>query len=90
MTGPLRRGEASITVCPDGPLLVRGAVRLEDAEGTEVDHDRNVIALCRCGRSARKPLCDGSHRGSRFRDPADADGIAAALAQPGGPADDPH
>ena len=60
----------TITVCPDGPLLVRGPSQLRTADGTVVEHDRSVVALCRCGRSRLKPLCDGSHRLARFRDPA--------------------
>lgn len=62
--------ELTVTVCPDGPLLLRGPAQLRTVDGTTVEHDRTVIALCRCGRSRLKPLCDGSHRLSRFRDPA--------------------
>jgi CDGSH-type Zn-finger protein len=29
---------------------------------------RNRMTLCRCGHSANKPLCDGTHRTIRFRD----------------------
>lgn len=68
-----------VTVCPDGPLLVRGPVRLLTIDGVEVEQGRNVLALCRCGRSRLKPLCDGSHRASRFRDPADGDEMAHVL-----------
>lgn len=28
------------------------------------------VALCRCGHSQKKPLCDGSHRTAAFRAPA--------------------
>jgi CDGSH-type Zn-finger protein len=28
------------------------------------------VALCRCGQSSRKPLCDGTHRTVNFRAPA--------------------
>lgn len=47
---------------PDGPLLVRGDFVLEDCEEGPIPVTRSVVALCRCGRSRRAPLCDGSHR----------------------------
>lgn len=75
----MTRGDVTITVCPDGPLLVRGPAQLEDENGVPVEHRRNVLALCRCGRSARKPLCDGSHRRARFRDASSAETISAAV-----------
>ena len=71
--------DVTVTVCPDGPLLVRGPARLRTTDGREVDHDRTVLALCRCGRSRLKPLCDGSHRLSRFRDPASAEQLDHVL-----------
>ena len=69
----------SITVCPDGPLLVRGAYELRSADGSVVPVDRAVVALCRCGRSRVKPLCDGSHRAARFLDQADPEAMAYAV-----------
>lgn len=69
----------TITVCPDGPLLVRGPAEVQTADGERVEHARRVIALCRCGRSRLKPLCDGSHRLNHFRDPASADQLVRAL-----------
>ena len=45
----------------DGPLLVRGDFQLQDEDGQPLDPGRATIALCRCGKSATKPLCDGSH-----------------------------
>lgn len=53
-----------ITVYPDGPLVVRGDFVLDDLDAGPYETGR-VIALCRCGRSATKPLCDGSHRKPR-------------------------
>jgi CDGSH-type Zn-finger protein len=55
---------ASVTVYPDGPLVLRGDFELRDADGEPIDTAR-TIALCRCGRSAVKPLCDGSHKIAR-------------------------
>jgi CDGSH-type Zn-finger protein len=85
-------GDVTVTVCPNGPLLLRGAARLRSVDGQEVDHDRTVVALCRCGRSRLKPLCDGSHRLSRFRDPASAEQLTHVLthATPYEPDDDPE
>jgi CDGSH-type Zn-finger protein len=57
-------GGARITVYPDGPLIVRGEFVLDDLDQGELSTAR-VIALCRCGRSATKPLCDGSHKITR-------------------------
>ncbi len=79
MSGSRPADDVTVTVCPDGPLLLRGPAHLLTAGGTEVDHDRTVLALCRCGRSRLKPLCDGSHRLSRFRDPATADQLDHVL-----------
>ena len=67
----------SITVCPDGPLLVRGPAELLSADGEA--HVRTVVALCRCEKSRLKPLCDGSHRVGRFRDPATTRQLSSVL-----------
>jgi CDGSH-type Zn-finger protein len=64
-----------VTITPyrDGPLLVRGPVQLRDAAGTAISADRNPIALCRCGKSKRKPFCDGTHKLVGFRARGTAD-----------------
>lgn len=56
-----RHPAARVTMYPDGPLILRGdfVVCAEDGEAVPTGP---VVALCRCGRSAVKPLCDGSHR----------------------------
>lgn len=53
--------EATITAYPDGPLVVRGDVVIRDVDGVQIETG-HVVALCRCGRSALKPFCDGSHK----------------------------
>jgi CDGSH-type Zn-finger protein len=59
--------EVKITVRPNGPLRVEGVVRLLDAEGGEWDlTGKPGISLCRCGHSANKPFCDGSHKAAGF------------------------
>ncbi|WP_029291347.1 CDGSH iron-sulfur domain-containing protein [Cellulomonas sp. HZM] len=59
----------SVTACPDGPLLVRGDVELVDDRGEPLPRRRATLALCRCGASAIKPFCDGTHRAIGFRTP---------------------
>jgi len=61
---------ATITPYRDGPLLVRGDFRLVDQDGVEIDPGRRTIALCRCGKSAIKPFCDGTHKRSGFSAPS--------------------
>jgi CDGSH-type Zn-finger protein len=43
-----------------GPIWVKGGIPVEAADGRTYEI-RNRVTLCRCGRSANKPLCDGSH-----------------------------
>jgi len=50
---------------PNGPLFLRGRIRIEDPEGNLIREDTRV-ALCRCGGSANKPFCDGTHRRNGF------------------------
>jgi CDGSH-type Zn-finger protein len=54
--------EVVVRVCPGGPLLVRGAQVVVDEDGVEHAAERPVVALCACGKSARKPWCDSTHK----------------------------
>jgi CDGSH-type Zn-finger protein len=59
--------QVTITPYEDGPLLVRGAAELRSQAGEVIESGRDTIALCRCGRSAIKPFCDGTHKVAKFR-----------------------
>ena len=59
--------ETTITPYPNGPLLVRGAIRLTTPGGDEITPSRRTVALCRCGVSSIKPFCDGTHKLVGFR-----------------------
>jgi hypothetical protein len=50
-----------------GPIWVRGGVPIFSADGTPYEV-RNRVTLCRCGHSANKPFCDGSHLSVGFVD----------------------
>ena len=52
--------DATISVHSGGPLYLKGKLRIEDSYG-DVIHEGTRVALCRCGASADKPFCDGSH-----------------------------
>ena len=50
-----------IKVMKNGPLLIEGKVIITDEMGDVNETDGKMIALCRCGHSANKPFCDGTH-----------------------------
>lgn len=55
-------GMSKITVNNHGPYRIEGTFSITDAAGKEFGlAGRTVISLCRCGHSANKPFCDGSH-----------------------------
>ena len=58
-----------VTPYRDGPLIVRGAARIVEADGSELTPRRDPIALCRCGKSRLRPFCDGTHKLIDFRAP---------------------
>ena len=73
------QANANIQVTRDGPYLVSGGVALSEQwivtnpEGESLDYREGKkypaqpqYALCRCGRSANKPFCDGTHKKVRF------------------------
>lgn len=59
--------EVIIKARENGPLLVTGPFKLFDHLGNAFDlSGKESVALCRCGQSAKRPFCDGSHRGCGF------------------------
>lgn len=58
-----------VTPYRDGPILVRGPIKLTDAQGAALKAQRKVIAICRCGESSLRPYCDGSHKTNGFTAP---------------------
>jgi CDGSH-type Zn-finger protein len=44
-----------------GPLWVTGGILIERSDGKPFE-TRNRVTLCCCGKSEKKPLCDGAHR----------------------------
>jgi CDGSH-type Zn-finger protein/uncharacterized Fe-S cluster protein YjdI len=57
----VRNGPLKVTPAPNGPLLVKGSVEICSGTGRTITRTQKA-ALCRCGASANKPFCDGSHQ----------------------------
>lgn len=64
--GETEAAAVSIAPAPNGPLLVNGPLKIAGSSGTA---RTTKAALCRCGLSANKPYCDGSHSGGGFQAP---------------------
>ncbi len=56
---------SEIKATKNGPYLIAGNVVFKDAQGNEKPIER-MVALCRCGQSANKPFCDGTHKKINF------------------------
>lgn len=64
---PAEEPAVTIRVRESGPLLVTGPIKLTDHTGREYQLPAGSnVALCRCGASAIKPFCDGTHRTCGF------------------------
>lgn len=64
-------GTLSVFPGPDGSFKLSGVFSILGAGEQAVSHsDDELVKLCRCGHSAEKPYCDGSHRRAAFRAPA--------------------
>jgi CDGSH-type Zn-finger protein/uncharacterized Fe-S cluster protein YjdI len=61
-----RGGALAITPLVDGPLQVMGPLEICSGTGRTVTRCESV-RLCRCGGSATKPFCDGTHARIGFR-----------------------
>ena len=59
--------DVRIKTLKDGPYEVRGAIQLVDAKRAEFNLAEDPVYLCRCGQSANKPFCDGTHSKVGFK-----------------------
>jgi CDGSH-type Zn-finger protein/uncharacterized Fe-S cluster protein YjdI len=65
-TLPVRDGVLAIDPQANGPLKVRGNLEITSGTGRVVARVTTTY-LCRCGGSANKPFCDGTHTKIGFR-----------------------
>jgi CDGSH-type Zn-finger protein len=59
--------DTRIKALKNGPLEVSGPVEVTDSAGALGPVEEDPIYLCRCGHSANKPFCDGSHKRVGFQ-----------------------
>jgi len=69
---------AAIQSAPGGPYLLTNVETLTDWVGVSLD-PAPLAALCRCGASAIKPWCDGSHAQIGFQDAKSEDRVRDRL-----------
>ncbi|MFN8291296.1 MAG: (4Fe-4S)-binding protein [Chitinophagaceae bacterium] len=60
-----KAGILKIEVSPNGPYLVKTECLIVHSDGRE-ETKTGTVALCRCGASAHKPYCDGTHKKTGF------------------------
>ncbi len=54
----------TIKAAPDGPYIVKSLQNFSNRKGAI--ECKEAMSLCRCGQSANKPYCDGSHKAAGF------------------------
>jgi CDGSH-type Zn-finger protein len=69
--------DLNITIRDNGPILIRGGAIVMDADGNAYE-TQDIVALCRCGQSSKKPFCDGTHKSCGFESTPRAQAAAPA------------
>jgi CDGSH-type Zn-finger protein len=62
----VRNGPLSVTPVANGPLKVEGPLEVVTGTGRTILRTTETY-LCRCGGSANKPYCDGTHKKIGFK-----------------------
>lgn len=56
---------STLQVFNNGPLKLEGEFEIKDQSGNVHESTgKKAVFLCRCGKSANKPFCDGAHKGA--------------------------
>jgi CDGSH-type Zn-finger protein len=75
--------DVKVTVRDNGPYRIEGVVVVEDGSGQSFGlGGRTGISLCRCGHSANKPFCDGSHAKAGFSSVVEARELPPPVPKP--------
>jgi uncharacterized Fe-S cluster protein YjdI len=63
---PEALAETEVEVMADGPVLIKGKLKITHPSGA-IEYKDRTTAFCRCGASDNKPFCDGQHKKIGFR-----------------------
>ena len=55
-----------VEILENGPILLHSGEQVRFKSGASTEEKNAPVALCRCGASATKPFCDGTHRDRGF------------------------
>lgn len=72
-----------ITINSNGSIRMEGDFEIVDPSGKAFGlGGRTSVSLCRCGHSANKPFCDGTHKKVGFSDEVHARDLAPPQPKP--------
>jgi len=60
MENELKGNPAEVRILKNGPIMIKGTFSFKDTSG-KITAGEQELYLCRCGGSATKPWCDGTH-----------------------------
>ncbi len=63
----MNRKPVEVTIIKNGPIRVKGFFSFKNSAG-HAEIKEHELYLCRCGGSANKPFCDGTHKEKGVRD----------------------
>uniref|UniRef100_E6PXE4 Iron-binding zinc finger CDGSH type domain-containing protein n=1 Tax=mine drainage metagenome TaxID=410659 RepID=E6PXE4_9ZZZZ len=66
IAAPAPAAPLAVTMVPNGPLIANGPLTVQNAQKQTLANN-TTTAICRCGASANKPYCDGSHNAAGFQ-----------------------
>ena len=58
-----------LKIIENGPIVLDTREQISTTVGGSTEEKPGPVFLCRCGQSATKPFCDGSHRKANFEGP---------------------
>lgn len=60
-----KKTDSVIRLIENGPMIISGSFDVKGSDGVKIEFTplqmSEGVALCRCGRSQHKPICDGTH-----------------------------